>query len=528
MKYGNALLFLVLAALVGCAARTRVGIEAARLPLPDWEDAEWMRAKPLPDSDVKPVIFQLLPVVHGPQDGAKEFVRSPFLSLQGEEPERYWLGLTPVADQTGIATAWHELAEVMAQPGTRLVIVLTPAATVAVNDFFSRSGPDSALGIVQDGRMRSLFPAPDGPRNPRAVRMKLGFPLDQEEEDAGTLVTRLLAMRPPADILREQTTARLTEAIAKTDLDQVRDLLRAGAGIEDRDPFGFTPLQRALVLWQHTCLDTRPIAEALLAAGADINPGDDNGRTPLEIALYPTYLPAVRFANCVASQQRLTPDCSFSYGLSPWGSVHVTPPEPELNKALIRWLGTHGADLDVENDWGQTLLYHAVLRGQTERAGLLISLGADINRASRAGSTPLHGALGSGATALAELLIAKGADISALDEYEQSPLHVAAWGWQPRIVKLLLRRGADPNARDKGGATPLHCVVRGDGETDAEKDQRSVIRSLFAAGARADIRDAEGMTPLDILMKQGRSRVEAGRLLREAGGAGKPGVPPAE
>lgn len=122
----------------------------------------------------------------------------------------------------------------------------------------------------------------------------------------------------------------------------------------------------------------------------------------------------------------------------------------------------------------------------------LLSAGADINIQNNYGETPLFVAVWLNAPVnYIEMLIAAGADHSVRDMYGRTPLHSAAWNGRTQYIRLLLNAGADINARDKKGGTPLHAAARGGSVAAA--------RVLLKAGADMCETDNEGRTMLDIL-----------------------------
>ena len=78
-------------------------------------------------------------------------------------------------------------------------------------------------------------------------------------------------------------------------------------------------------------------------------------------------------------------------------------------------------------------------------------------------------------------------------------LHLAAAGHRGEIARLLLAAGADPNAAaNHRRSTPLHYAADGylnNPDWDAKK-QVETIRCLLAAGARINVQDKNGATPL--------------------------------
>jgi ankyrin repeat protein len=71
-----------------------------------------------------------------------------------------------------------------------------------------------------------------------------------------------------------------------------------------------------------------------------------------------------------------------------------------------------------------------------------------------------------------------------------SALHAAAHNGHPTMVEYLLGIGARPNLEDRYGRTPLHVL------SPVSPDMVAVIQVLQTAGAELDAKDGEGMTPL--------------------------------
>jgi hypothetical protein len=110
-------------------------------------------------------------------------------------------------------------------------------------------------------------------------------------------------------------------------------------------------------------------------------------------------------------------------------------------------------------------------------------------------------------------------------------LHLASAGYRVEIVKLLLKAGADPNAAaNRRIASPLHYAADGfiTGPAWNEKRQLATIRELLRCGAKIDLPDANGATPLHRAV---RTRCAAAvQLLLETGAnpamKNKPGSTP--
>ena len=260
-------------------------------------------------------------------------------------------------------------------------------------------------------------------------------------------------------------------------LDATRVLAGAGADLNAAGPDGITPLMLAIINGHYD------VAEALLEAGADPNRPDESGMT----ALYA----AVDMHTPVWMQGR--PDSRPSGALD----------EVDVIKALLG----RGARVNA------TLKAPLVQRNHTAGDG---GLGA--------GATPLMRAAKSGDADLIRLLLAAGADPSAMLPNHTTALMLAAgmtWrdggGAFPTrdratdegtldTMTLLLARGADVNAVNDAGDTALHGAV--------QRGSPAIIRFLAAHGARLDVKNRLGRTPLDAALNR-REREAAVAALRE-------------
>ena len=80
----------------------------------------------------------------------------------------------------------------------------------------------------------------------------------------------LVGCGPPKDIC---------EAAKQGDIRAVKLFIAAGADVNAKDSYGYTPLHRAAYDRQ------KEIAELLIAKGADVNAKNEDGETPLDWAI---------------------------------------------------------------------------------------------------------------------------------------------------------------------------------------------------------------------------------------------------
>lgn len=131
---------------------------------------------------------------------------------------------------------------------------------------------------------------------------------------------------------------------------------------------------------------------------------------------------------------------------------------------------------------------------------LLVARGAVVNGTEA--SRPLRWAAQFGATDAAKALLRAGADPNLLDGRPPSrttPLHMAAYHGRLPVVKLLLAHGARVDAGDAPGAsTPLHDAVG-----SRSRVRPKIVALLLEAGARSDVRNVLGETPLGKARRRG-------------------------
>jgi ankyrin repeat protein len=256
----------------------------------------------------------------------------------------------------------------------------------------------------------------------------------------------------------------------------VRELLEAGADIDQPNPDGVTPLMVAL---DNFHFDT---ARVLLDAGANPHRWDWWGRTPLYVAVDMNSY--ARRPQPTATSETSGTDIVrllLQAGVNPNSQLNMHRPGRGANSSRF---------VDDLLTTGATPLLRAAIGHDVATVKLLLEHGALADLPNVMGVTPLLGAAGMGISprdrrldlegdvqtrviATLELLIAAGADVNArvtdiesrsariaristmTDRLGQTALFGAAkFGWA-RVVELLLAHGADPNAKDALGKTPL-------------------------------------------------------------------------
>ncbi|KAE9580146.1 hypothetical protein CGMCC3_g3834 [Colletotrichum fructicola] len=165
--------------------------------------------------------------------------------------------------------------------------------------------------------------------------------------------------------------------------------------------------------------------------------------------------------------------------------------------------------LDMELSRGRTLLHIAAREGLKEAAKRLVNVKAILNARDDYGSTPLYEACWAEHIDIVRLLLDAEADSTILDNDGWSPLYIAARYRCSNITQLLLeKRDWDLGFKEKlDGRTPLHAAARGGGG--------ATVRYLRAKGAKLDLRDDSGWTPLMTAVMSGKEEEDAMHALLE-------------
>jgi len=228
-----------------------------------------------------------------------------------------------------------------------------------------------------------------------------------------------------------------------------------------------------------------PLTKALLDRGADVNARDEQGTTALMSAAMYGYPATVQLLlergatiNLADDESYVLVGGSFGTAKAPLGRRTALQYASEFgNVQIMRMLLKQGADTNVRNGYGQSLVMEAVASGTTTQLRLLLTSGADVNATDKDGDTALMYAVNSGYLDTISLLVQHGADVNARNKKGETAL---MYTMEPldnqKALQLLLKLGADAQVISKTGKTALKL---------AQKQHDSVSISLLKqAGAK--------------------------------------------
>jgi ankyrin repeat protein len=275
------------------------------------------------------------------------------------------------------------------------------------------------------------------------------------------------------------------------------------------------------------------VAAALIEHGADVNGRSKTGFTALMFAAQEGNLGSARILlDAGAKLNEIAPDDGSALMVAALSG----------HQEFARFLLDKGADPDAANRYGVTALHYAILKGLALAAGVqwfasaselyrpnqpelvkaLLAHGANPNArilerpplpgvralvvVSVAGATPYMLAAASYDAAIMRLLVDSGADPHLVTKEKTDGLIFAAGlaeglGKPPlrtedddrnavEAVKLAVQLGDGVNQANQHDVTPLHAA--------AYVGSDAIVKFLVEKGARMDVKDDSGQTPLSI------------------------------
>jgi ankyrin repeat protein len=162
-------------------------------------------------------------------------------------------------------------------------------------------------------------------------------------------------------------------------------------------------------------------------------------------------------------------------------------------------VGKHPEHINARGGRMETPLVAALHEKHFEIAELLYRNGADVDIRDCYGGTILRGACVFEVPDIAQWLLNHGADVNAQGKQNWAPLMAAASDGRLKAVQMLLKHNADIHTRNGYGMTPLHVAAYG----EFNRDRVDIMQVLLDHGAIIDVEDNEGRTPLQWALRFG-------------------------
>lgn len=165
-----------------------------------------------------------------------------------------------------------------------------------------------------------------------------------------------------------------------------------------------------------------------------------------------------------------------------------------------------GEAVDPRDSQRRTPLLIATHADHVEAARLLIEAGADVNAKDAIQDSPYLYAGARGHLDILRLTLSHGADLKSTNRYGGTALIPASERGHVETVDTLIKAGVDVNHVNNLGWTALiEAIILSDGGPR----HQAIVRLLIDGGARIDIADKDGVTPLEHAKARGYAEIVA-------------------
>ncbi|MEZ0368532.1 MAG: ankyrin repeat domain-containing protein [Candidatus Sericytochromatia bacterium] len=308
---------------------------------------------------------------------------------------------------------------------------------------------------------------------PPALAAPANGPGWQENQTISELRTQL-----GQDASQKTRDSLLVQYVSRGDFNAVSFLLAQGAGINNANAYGNTPLIEAVVDQEFE------MVKFLVSKGADLRQKTKRGNSLLFLTLD---LPNPDIARYLVSQGLSVQDKS-SEGNGPLFYTAAVG-----NTAMLDFLVQQGARINDQDAEGNTPLGWAFSEGAPQNIAYLLSKGADPKALNHQGETPIFQAIATNRLEIFETPIyglGKYFDLNHPNKDGNTVLHLAIlYGYYP-LAKQLLSLDADPLLKNKQGQSSAYLLLANLGpvkaeplatlETGLKQNGSSTLRASFA------------------------------------------------
>jgi ankyrin repeat protein len=379
--------------------------------------------------------------------------------------------------------------------------VWSAAALGRTNELAAMLGRDPPLANSRDGLGRT-------PLHYAALASQLGSARLLVRAGAGLALRTTKPIRSvvgqfgydPGPIPAGSTALQL--ASLRDDGAMLQLLLRCGASAELPDDDGNLPLHAAARNW--TFFPQTNCAWMLVNLPVPLDATNHDGRSALRLA--------IESGKDRIAELLLSAGARQDVGLATNTLLHIAAAQG--NAGTISNLLKHGRNVNERDAAGSTAFLCAANSRQAATMKYLLANGADVNAADNRGDTALHLATGQQFDTLGFFI-----DLPWLKRWEQkwlgqpgirrtvvtnlihwkilSPPPVMTWTNESLSV-WLIEHHANPNLTNQLGQTPLHFLLEQNWLVYNSHQVSNRVAALLKAGARLDIKDAKGRTPIHL------------------------------
>ncbi|CAB1350814.1 unnamed protein product [Coregonus sp. 'balchen'] len=173
-------------------------------------------------------------------------------------------------------------------------------------------------------------------------------------------------------------------------------------------------------------------------------------------------------------------------------ALHVCCRRKDLEMAKV--LIENGANVDIQNEEGQTPLHIAAWEGDELLLKLFYQSKANPNVTDKMDRSPLHIAAERGHTNVVEVLTEKfRSNVLARTKDGSTLMHIASQCGHPETALTFLKKGVPLYMPNKSGAVCLHAA--------AKRGHTAVVKSLLLKGAHVDTTTKDGLTALHVAVQ---------------------------